>query len=146
MLNKKKTATITLKDRSGESIEIMLPANFEAILNQNEENAQISTFVEKFSEYNDWERERYQHFANSGRFPTESISDLMQIFDKMSTYFSASNVENYEDLGRLYASMEKIEYHGNLPEDEAYAELGKGVCDMEEGFFAGGNYYGKMKK
>ena len=64
----------------------------------------------------------------------------------MSKYYRITNTKNFEELGRAYAVAESIEYAGdeaNVNMSEKYAELGKAVCKMSDGFFYGGCFYGK---
>ena len=147
----KNITTITIKT-NGKEIEIRLPENYIEIF----EKASMSTeyrekrlynrFVEKFLRLRDFEREMFEDIALSGKYPTETLGDLFGIFKARPKYFIIQNAETYEDIGSLYASMNRLEYCGPKVPDMSvkYTELGMGVCDMYEGFFARGRFYGKM--
>lgn len=148
----KNITTITIKTKGKES-QIRLPENYIEVF----EKASASTeyhekrlydrFVEKFMGLKPYEKEMFEDFAVSGKYPTETLGDLFGIFKALPLYFIIHNVETYEDLGSLYATMSRLEYCGSEVPDIAtkYTELGMAVCEMHEGFFCRGRFYGKIK-
>ena len=146
-----KLITITLEARNNKA-EIRLPENYTAIFEkasastEYHEKRLYNRFVEKFLGLQDFEREMFEDIAGSGKYSTETLGDLFGIFKALPLYFIIENAETYEQIGSLYASMNGLEYCGPIVPDRSvkYTELGMGVCDMYEGFFARGRFYGKL--
>ena len=146
-----KTITITLEARNNKA-EIRLPENYLGIFEkasastEYHEKRLYNRFVEKFLGLKDFEREMFEDIASSGKYATETLGDLFGIFKALPLYFIIQNAETYEQIGSIYASMNGLEYRGPKVPDMSvkYTELGIGVCEMYEGFFARGRFYGKM--
>ena len=101
-------------------------------------------FAAKYAKLDQLDKEKYQHIANSGRVRTESLLDLMHIFNVICEYLRIYNVDSFETIGRLYASMNGLEYSGDTSKVDMrlkYAELGEAVCEIQEGFIADGMCY-----
>lgn len=64
----------------------------------------------------------------------------------MKNYFKVTNVHNREELGRLYASMNNLEYYESSRKNmkRNYKKLGNTICEMYKGFFKGDCFYGLM--
>lgn len=148
-----KLITITLEARNNK-VEIKLPENYSAIFEKASSSTEYhekrlyNRFVEKFLDLQEFEREMFEDIANSGKHPVETMGDLIKLFDAIFLYFTISNVENYAELGSLYASMNHLTFVGdrkNVDMDRKYAELGKAVCEMSGGFFVGDKFYGRRK-
>ena len=154
MLNKKlKTATHEIRLNDGEMLRIKLPANyriiFESVRNGTANYPTVklyNDFIEKYRNLHELEKIKFRHFANSGKFRTDEICDLISILDIMRNYICGVNIQNFEELGREYASMYNLKYVGdkNVNMKQKYQELGKYVCEAHDGFFAEGCFYGKM--
>ena len=146
-----KLITITLEARNNKA-EIRLPENYTAKFEKASSSTEYhekrlyNRFVEKFLGLQEFEREMFEDIASSGKYSTETLGDLFGIFKALPLYFIIENAETYEQIGSLYASMNGLEYCGPKVPDMSvkYTELGMGVCDMYEGFFARGRFYGKM--
>lgn len=149
----KNTKTITITIESGNNkAQIRLPENYDEIFEkasksvEHRENKLYNRFVKKFLGLHEFEREMFEDIAASGKHPTETIKDLFGILKERSNYFIIQNAETYEQIGSIYASMNRLEYRGPKVPDMSvkYTELGVGVCDMYDGFFARGRFYGRM--
>ena len=149
----KNTKTITITIESGNNkAQIRLPENYLGIFekaaasNEYHEKRLYNRFVEKFLGLQEFEREMFEDIASSGKYATETLGDLFGIFKAIPLYFIIQNAETYEQIGSIYASMNGLEYRGPKVPDMSvkYTELGIGVCEMYEGFFARGRFYGKM--
>ena len=146
-----KNITITIESENT-STEIRLPENYLGIFEkvsastEYHEKRLYNRFVEKFLGLKDFEREMFEDIASSGKYATETLGDLFAIFKAKSNYFIIQNAETYEQIGSLYASMNGLEYRGPKVPDMSvkYTELGVCVCDMYDGFFARGRFYGRM--
>ena len=151
-MKNRKFITITLEARNNKA-EIRLPENYLGIFEKASRSTEYhekrlyDRFVEKFLNLKDFEREMFEDIANSGKYPTETLGDLFRIFKARQHYFIIRNIETYEEIGSLYASMNKLKYSGPKVADMSvkYAELGKAVCEMHDGFFARGCFYGKKR-
>lgn len=147
----KNITTITIKT-NGKELEIRLPENYGAIFEkasnstEHREKRLYDRFVTKLVGLQEFEREMFEDIALSGKYPTETLGDLFGIFKAQPKYFIIQNAETYEHIGSLYASMNKLEYVGPKTDNMSakYTELGIGVCEMYDGFFARGRFYGKM--
>ena len=150
-MKNRKLITITLEARNNK-VEIRLPENYTAIFEKASSSTEYhekrlyNRFVEKFLGLQEFEREMFEDIAGSGKYATETLGDLFGIFKALPLYFIIQNAETYEQIGSLYASMNGLEYCGPKVPDMSvkYTELGIGVCEMYEGFFARGRFYGKM--
>ena len=149
----KNTKTITITIESGNNkAQIRLPENYDAIFEkasksvEHRENKLYNKFVKKFLSLQEFEREMFEDIAASGKYPTETLGDLFGIFKERPKYFIIQNAQTYEHIGSLYASMNKLGYVGPKTDNmsEKYTELGIGVCEMYDGFFARGRFYGRM--
>ena len=147
-----KLITITLEARNNKA-EIRLPENYTAIFEKASSSTEYhekrlyNRFVEKFLGLQEFEREMFEDIASSGKYATETLGDLFGIFKAIPLYFIIQNAETYEQIGSLYASMNGLEYCGPKVSDMSvkYTELGMAICEMHDGFFAKGRFYGKMK-
>lgn len=150
-MKNRKFITITLEARNNKA-EIRLPENYLGIFEkasastEYHEKRLYNRFVEKFLGLQEFEREMFEDIASSGKYATETLGDLFGIFKAIPLYFIIQNAETYEQIGSIYASMNGLEYRGPKVPDMSvkYTELGIGVCEMYEGFFARGRFYGKM--
>ena len=150
-MKNRKFITITLEARNNKA-EISLPENYLGIFEkasastEYHEKRLYNRFVEKFLGLQEFEREMFEDIASSGKYATETLGDLFGIFKAIPLYFIIQNAETYEQIGSLYASMNGLEYRGPKVPDMSvkYTELGVGVCDMYDGFFARGRFYGRM--
>ena len=146
-----KNITITIESENN-STEIRLPENYLEIFERasaskgQRENRLYNRFVKRFLALQEFEREMFEDIANSGKYATKTLGDLFAIFKVKSNYFIIQNAETYEQIGSLYASMNHLEYVGPKTDNMSakYTELGIGVCDMVDGFFARGRFYGRM--
>ena len=151
-MKNRKFITITLEARNNMA-EIRLPENYTAIFekaaasNEYHEKRLYNRFVEKFLGLKDFEREMFEDIASSGKYATETLGDLFGIFKKIPLYFIIQNAETYEDIGFLYVALNSLKYGGPKVSDMSvkYTELGMTICEMHDGFFARGRFYGKMK-
>ena len=151
---KLKTVTFSITLANGKNQDIKLPANYQVIFDSVMNGiAGCATaklydiFVSEYSCFSEYEKEKYQHIANSGRVRTDDMCDLVNIFDVMDEYFSIDNISSLVELGRMYATLQQLEYVGDKSEsnmDLRYAELGQAVCDMHKGFFVDNRFYGLM--
>jgi hypothetical protein len=150
-MKNRKFITITLEARNNKA-EIRLPENYLGIFEkasastEYHEKRLYNRFVEKFLGLQEFEREMFEDIASSGKYATETLGDLFGIFKAIPLYFIIQNAETYEQIGSIYASMNGLEYRGPKVSDMSvkYTELGIGVCDMYDGFFARGRFYGRM--
>ncbi len=148
---KLKTVTFTVTLTNGKEQDIKLPANYQIIFDSvtggtaGYATARLyDTFVSEYSSLSEFEKEKYRHIANSGRVRTDEMCDLVNIFHIMDQYLCIENVNDFEDLGRLYASIQMLECISDATEDEMalrYAELGQAVCDETNGFFVDNKFY-----
>ena len=110
-----KLITISLEARNNKA-EIRLPENYTAIFEKASSSTEYhekrlyNRFVEKFLKLKDFEREMFEDIANSGKYPAETLGDLFGIFKALPLYFIIENAETYEQIGSLYASMNKLKY------------------------------------
>ena len=105
-------------------------------------NNMIPELLEQaISEQNRIRLEKLQGLVEAGKDPY-----VLTKFDR--THLSTEVLENYAELGSLYASMNHLTFVGdrkNVDMNLKYAELGKAVCEMSGGFFVGDKFYGRRK-
>ena len=146
-----KLITITLEARNNKA-EIRLPENYLGIFEKASSSTEYhekrlyNRFVEKFLGLQEFEREMFEAIASSRKYPTETLGDLFEIFKVRHLYFIINNAETYEDVGRIFAAMNGIEWYGpdDVEESARFTKIGQDICKLYEAFFYKGNFYGKI--